>query len=120
MTTIRGKITLASLAGLQPRKFIWDGQLKGFGARRSFDSISFILMYRTRESRQRFYTIGKLGSPWSPERARDEALKLLYEVRAGKDPAADKVNARKGETVADLCKSYLEEIEAGSLRIRGG
>jgi integrase len=120
MTTARGKITLKSLEGLQPRKIIWDGQLKGFGARRSFDSISFILMYRTREGRQRFYTIGKLGSPWSPERARDEALKLLYEVRAGKDPAADKVNARKGETVADLCKSYLEEIEAGSLRIRGG
>jgi integrase len=120
MTTASGKIGLKSLQGLKPREIIWDAQLKGFGARRSASGISFILMYRTREGRQRFYTIGKLGSPWSPERARDEAQKLLYEVKAGRDPAADKINARKGETIADLCKMYMDEAETGRLRIRGG
>ena len=120
MPTNQGKITIKSLDGLTPGKILWDGQLKGFGARRTGSNISFVLMYRTKENRQRFYTIGKFGSPWSPERARDEALRLLYEVRAGKDPAGDKIAARRGETVAELCKAYLEEIESGRLRIRGG
>ena len=77
-------------------------------------------MYRTREGRQRFYTIGKYGSPWSPERAREEASRLLYEVAAGRDPATEKINARHADTVEDLCTSYVQEAEAGRLRIRGG
>ena len=35
--------------------------------------ISYIVVYRTREGRQRTYTIGKHGSPWSPNTARQAA-----------------------------------------------
>ena len=58
MPTTSGKIGHKELAKLRQRRdIVWDGQLKGFGARRSENFITFMLMYRTREGRQRWYTI---------------------------------------------------------------
>src|SRR5262245_15935492 len=121
MPTASGKIGHKELTKLHQRgAIVWDGQLKGFGARRSENFITFVLMYRTREGRQRWYTIGRYGSPWTPDTARDEAKRLLYEVARGGDPAEVKTKARDAETVEDLCKQYMEEAESGLLRIRGG
>src|SRR5262245_25968879 len=121
MPTASGKIGHKELTKLYQRgDIVWDGQLKGFGARRSETFITFVLMYRTREGRQRWYTIGRYGSPWTPDTARDEAKRLLYEVARGGDPAEVKNNARHAETVEDLCKQYMEEAASGLLRISGG
>ena len=38
------------------------------------------VVHRTREGRQRTYTIGKHGPPWMPEAARQEARRILGEV----------------------------------------
>ena len=102
MPTVPGKIGHQVVAKLQPGDIVWDGQLKGFGARRSENFVTFVLMYRTRESRQRWYTIGKYGSPWTPDAAREEAKRLLYEVARGSDPAETKQKARHAQTVEDL------------------
>src|SRR5215475_1565668 len=84
MTTAPGKIGHRELAKLSQRgEIIWDAHLKGFGARKSENCVSFILMYRNREGRQRFYTIGKLGSPWTPHTAREEATRLFIQVKQG-------------------------------------
>jgi len=121
MTTAPGKIGHRELAKLGQRgEIIWDGFLKGFGARKSENCVSFILMYRNREGRQRFYTLGKYGSPWTPHTAREEAIRLLIQVKQGLDPASEKIDARRADTVEDLCTSYMEEAESGRLRIRGG
>jgi hypothetical protein len=121
MTTAPGKLGHRELAKLsQPGEIVWDAHLKGFGARKSENCVSFILMHRNREGRQRFYTIGKLGSPWTPHTAREEATRLFIQVKQGLDPSAEKVAARRADTVEDLCASYMEEVEAGRLRIRGG
>jgi hypothetical protein len=121
MSTASGKIGHKEIAKLHQRGDIcWDGQLKGFGARRSENSVAFVLMYRTREGRQRWYTIGRYGSPWAPDTAREEAKRLLYEVARGDDPAEVKIKARYAETVEDLCNEYIEEAISGRLRIRGG
>src|SRR5262249_5583862 len=121
MPTASGKIGHKELTKLQQRgDIVWDGQLKGFGARRSENFITFVLMYRTLEGPQRWCTIGKYGSPWTADAARDEAKRLLYEVARGDDPAELKIRARHGETVADLCKQYMQEATSGLLRIRGG
>ena len=48
--------------------------------------MAYVLHYRTEEGRQRWYTIGRHGSPWTPETARAEAQRLLGEVRRGLDP----------------------------------
>ena len=121
MTIADGKLGHRELAKLsQPGEIIWDGELKGFGARKSENFISFVLMFRNKEGRQRFYTIGKYGSPWTPNIAREKAKELLYQVSQGRDPQTEKINARSADTVEDLCNQYLEEAETGRLRIRGG
>ena len=79
---------------------------------------SYIVIYRTREGRQRTYTIGKHGSPWSPDTARQEARRVLGEVVKGADPLAEKTAGRKAITVADLCRQYLGDVESGRLLTR--
>ncbi len=93
--------------------------MSGFGARRQVGQVvSYIVVYRTREGRQRTYTIGKHGSPWSPDTARQEARRILGEVVKGADPVADKIAGRKAITVAELCQQYLADVEAGRLLTR--
>ena len=102
--TDQKSINLNGVRTLAPGQTIWDSKVRGFGARRQKGSgVSYILVYRTKEGRQRWHTIGRHGSPWTPDLARKEALRILREVVAGGDPAAEKSAMRKGATVADLC-----------------
>ncbi len=119
--TDRKRIGLRDVRAIEPGGEIWDAAIPGFGARRQKSTaVSFVLMYRTREGRQRRYTIGRHGAPWTPNSARDEALRLLGEVAKGADPAGDKREAREAITVAELCDSYLADAEAGRLLTRRG
>src|SRR6516162_148213 len=59
-------------------------------------------------------------SPWSPATAREEATRLLYEVAHGRDPATEKISARRATTVEELCDMYMSDAEEGRLLIRGG
>jgi len=77
-----------------------------------------VLLYRTKEGRQRWFTIGKHGAPWTPETAREEAKRLLGDVAHQRDPAAEKRAARNAQTVAELCDLYLADAEAGRLITR--
>jgi integrase len=91
----------------------------GFGARRQKgQGISYVLKYRTADGRQRWHTIGRHGAPWTPDMARAEARRILGEVTKGNDPAGQKQGARKAETVASLCDTYLEAAEAGRILTR--
>jgi len=117
----RKRIGLREVRAIGSGGEIWDAAIPGFGARRQKSTaISYVLMYRTREGRQRRYTIGRHGAPWTPDSAREEALRLLGEVAKGADPAGDKREAREAMTVAELCDSYLAEAEAGRLLTRRG
>lgn len=88
---------------------LWDAELPGFGARcRPSGGKFYILKYRI-GGRQRWYTIGRHGAPWTVEEARREARRLLGEVAAGRDPAERKAEARRGLTVAALCDLYVAE-----------
>ena len=113
------RIGLREVRALVPDSEVWDAAVPGFGARRRAGTVvSYVLMYRTAEGRQRRYTIGKHGAPWTPETAREEARRLLGEVVKGNDPAADKRATRTAMTVAELCDDYMEEAEAGRLLTR--
>ena len=114
-------IGLTEVRTLAPGAIIWDagkGAVAGFGARRQRDSVAYVLKYRTADGRQRWHTIGRHGSPWTPETARKEAKRLLGEVVKGGDPAADKQAKRKAETVTELCDAYWADAEAGRLMTR--
>jgi integrase len=115
----RKRIGLREVRALKEGEVIWDGGLPGFGARRQrSEVVAYILKYRTAEGRQRWHTIGRHGTPWTPDMAREQALRVLGDVVRGVDPAAEKVSKRKALTVTELCNIYLEEANAGRLLTR--
>src|SRR5712692_719725 len=94
---MRGKITKRSVDALKAaadgaEAVLWDSELKGFGVRvQRGGAKSYVLHYRVGTGRGaplRKLTIGRHGSPWTPETARTEAKQLLAVVAQGKDPAA--------------------------------
>jgi integrase len=113
------RIGLREVRALAPGQVIWDSVVAGFGARRQRSAaVAFVVRYRTAEGRQRWHTIGRYGAPWTPDSARDEALRILGETVKGADPAAEKQAKRKAETVAELCDAYWADAEAGNLMTR--
>ncbi|HWH56882.1 MAG TPA: tyrosine-type recombinase/integrase [Terriglobales bacterium] len=114
---MRGKITKRTVEDLRTRigeDVLWDTDVKGFGVRkRSTDVCVYIFRYRPapggRSAPQRTLTIGRHGSPWSPDSARSEALRILGSVKAGADPAASKNAFRQGPTVGDLAVRFIAE-----------
>jgi integrase len=87
--TVLLKITKQAVERLQPGELAWDTTVQGFGARRQKGDASYLLRYRF-HGRQRFYYIGRHGSPWTPDTARAEALRLLGQVASGIDPLAER------------------------------
>ena len=119
MAVLQRRIGLKDIRALKPGEIIWDGAVGGFHARRQQSkTVSYIVVYRTAEGRQRWQTIGRHGSPWTPETAREEAKRILGDVVEGADPAADKQAKRKAATVSELCDLYLADAEAGRLLTR--
>lgn len=111
----RGKVTKRNVDALIPApqdQFLWDPELRGFGARLTRGGVlSYVLQYRMggRESPARRYTIGKHGSPWTPDTARKEAERLLYLVRQGKDPV-EVERERRREAVDLAFDAYVEKF----------
>lgn len=69
--------------------FVWDDGLRGFGLKVTpVGRKVYVVQYRTggREARSRRYTIGTHGSPWTPDKARTEAERLLTLASQGVDP----------------------------------
>ncbi len=62
----------------QKEAVYWDNDLKGFGLRvKPSGHKVYILQYRNLEGRSRKYTIGKHGSPWTPDEARKKSQKRI-------------------------------------------
>ena len=95
---------------------LWDATAKGFGLAVNVDgSKTYILKYAF-EGHQRWLTIGKHGSPWTPETARAEALRVLAHARSGTDPEqAARERKAAGTTVAELCDLYVTAARAGQI-----
>jgi integrase len=115
---MRDKITKRSVDALKPASdgseaVIWDTEVKGFGVRaQRGGSKSYIVHYRAGTGRGaplRKLTIGKHGSPWTPETARKEARRLLGLVEGGADPAAAKIARKEAPTIADLVERFFVE-----------
>lgn len=113
------KFGLREVRSLKAGQTIWDAAVAGFGARRQrSQSVSYVLFYRTEDGRQRWYTIGRHGSPWIPDKARAEAQRLLGEVKNGSDPAAEKLSKRQAASISELCDLYLADAQTGRLLTR--
>jgi integrase len=113
------RIGLREVRALKPSETIWDTTVVGFHARRQQGmAVTYSVFYRTKEGRQRWQKIGRHGAPWTPEKARDEALRILGIVADGVDPAAEKRATRDVTTVAELCDAYLADATAGRVLTR--
>ncbi|WGD32033.1 site-specific integrase [Ancylobacter sp. WKF20] len=110
MPRITKKVVDAATADPSRKTMVWDSDLKGFALRITPAGVkSYVVTYRTAEGRQREVTIGKHGSPWTPELARERAAKILLDVRAGIDPLETKGAAREALTVTGLLELYLSD-----------
>jgi integrase len=93
-------------------EFIWDTELKGFGLKITpAGNRIYIVQYRTggRGSPTRRFTIGTHGAPWTPDKARTEAKRILGGVAEGRDPQTIKAADKAAITVNELCDLYLME-----------
>jgi integrase len=115
---MRGRITKRAVDALRSsddggEATLWDAELKGFGCRvQRGGGKSYVLQYRAGAGRTapiRKLTIGRHGSPWTPETARSEAKRLLGMIESGADPAADKIARQAAPTMADLAERFLAE-----------
>ena len=117
----KARLGIKAVEALAPDTILWDSVVTGFGARRQTGrAVAYVVAYRTAEGRQRMQTIGRHGSPWTPDTAREEARRILGEVASGADPAAAKRELRAAPTVNALCDLYLAEAEAGRMLTRRG
>jgi hypothetical protein len=106
------KLTKQNIDLLKPaakRFTAWDTDLKGFGLRvtPSGEQV-YVLTYRI-AGEQRWFTIGRHGSPWTPDNARKEAKSLIGDVVKKIDPAAERRADREAITFEALCDLYLAE-----------
>jgi integrase len=115
-----GKITKAIVEKLPPGHWLWDADhrevVKGFGARRQVDGVFYYLRYRL-HGRQRIKSIGRHGSPFTPDTARTEAKRMLGLVANNVDPHDEEIKTRAVETFSAEVKRYLEN-KKGSMKIR--
>jgi len=102
------RITKRTLDNLRPGEIAWDADLKGFAVRCQRAAKVYFLKTRV-GGRQRWFTIGSHGAPWTPDTARREARRILGENAAGRDPASDRDAARNIPTVAALADRFLAE-----------
>ncbi|MFZ5834715.1 MAG: tyrosine-type recombinase/integrase [Pseudomonadota bacterium] len=107
----QGRITLRQVQALQAvdgrDRYLWDGELKGFGVRCRAGGAKFYLVKYRHTGRVRWATIGRHGSPWTPETARKQATALMGEIAAGRDPAGERDASKRRPTVATLAEMFL-------------
>lgn len=106
------KRTVDALKAGDRDQFLWDEELRGFGIKVTPLGVkSYLLQYRMggREAATRRYTIGRHGSPWSPDSARDRAKVVLEQARSGKDPQLHE-RAQRRAAVDLAFDTYLERF----------
>ena len=104
----RDRITLTRVERLKPGDIVWDSTVLGFGIRCQRKSKIYVLK-ATIAGRQRWFSIGEHGAPWTPETARRRAQVLWGKIRAGEDIASIRKARRDRPRLSDLCDRYLRD-----------
>jgi len=104
-----GKITKTTVERLAPGgEWLWDSVVKGFGARRQTDGVFYYVRYRL-NGHQHIKSLGRHGSPLTPDIARNTAKSKLGIAATGVDPFAQMLAA---ETFGREVARYLERKQA--------
>lgn len=105
----RTTITKTVVDRLPPGSTVWDTQVRGFGVRKQRRDPVYVVKYRA-GGKQRLYTIGRHGSPWTAETARDKARELWGEIAKGGDPATVRDRMRAAPSFSDFAEKYMVEV----------
>lgn len=101
-------ITKTVVDALKPGETVWDSKFTGFGVRCQRRDKVYVLKTRI-GSRQRWFTIGKHGSPFTVDMARKRALTISSEIAEGGDPATARDEYSKNPTMAEACQRFMTE-----------
>lgn len=106
-TAVRITKSVVDRLRAQPKDyFVRDAALKGFALKVTPKGAKvYVVEYRMpggRAAKKGRYTIGRHGSPWTPDSAREHAKDLLEGVRKGVDPQASKACAVRESVELDF------------------
>lgn len=104
-------ITIASINALKPGEQIRDPIVKGFGARRLSATTTTYFVQTRINARLRWITIGKHGSPWTPEQARNRAKDILFSASKNIDLLAEEHAPSKNITIEAMFALFLHDRE---------
>lgn len=104
----RVRISKSVVDRLGPGDLRWDADVRGFGIRCQRQAKKYILKTRV-NGRQRWFTIGEHGSPWTADGARKEAVRLLGDIHSGASIDDIRSGSAANPTVVELCERYLSE-----------
>ena len=113
MSKSKRNITNEVVKSLKPDNIVWDTKVVGFGVRRQrSEARTYVLKTRVGR-RQRWFVIGRHGSPWTPEKARGHAQQLLGDIAGGTDVAAlrDHDTNKDGDTTEHVRQSGLDFLK---------
>jgi integrase len=102
-------ITKFTVDRLKPNTTVWDAKVRGFGVRKQRRDPFYILKYRAAR-KQRLYTIGRHGAPWTVDSARREAQRLLGELAKGTDPAVLRDKMKSAPLLSLFAERYVAEV----------
>jgi integrase len=91
--------------------YLWDKELSGFGLKVTPGGRKvYLVQYRLggRKGRTRRFTIGRHGQI-TPTFARAAAKRLLGEIAAGRDPAAERDKARADKSLVVVLEQFMVE-----------
>lgn len=120
MTSNTKALTLDTVKRMDKGAFIWDTRVTGFGVRRQKSEARTYLVKARVRNKQRWFTIGRHGAPWTPDTARKEALRILGDIADGVDVAEVRDERKSSITVSQLCDAYIAEAEAGKVLTKFG
>lgn len=119
---LRKRLTLTVSRLLRQREICWDTDVKGFGVKGTSEGATFFLKTRI-AGRQRWITIGRLGSPWTVETARKRAIELLAEAVRGNDVGQELREQRRvmalGEAADRFKAEHLPKLKPTTQRLYG-
>jgi integrase len=120
------KLTKALIAAIEPtgsEQFVWDTEVRRFGVRvYKSGRMSYCIQFKTPQGSTRRLDIGPVDAI-TLDQARAIAKQRQYEIAQGRDPSAERKEARKAEKpliVTELCALYMEAARAGRVLTRFG
>ena len=108
-TILHIRVSKSAVDNLKLGETIRDTDLAGFGARRQKSRAVTYFLQKRIGARIRWMTIGRHGSPWTPESARREAYRLLGQIAGGDEPTLRREDLASKPTLKEVATRFMEE-----------